>query len=817
MNRKVTGIVIVSILLSGAFFSFVKSGDEIKSMEVMLKAGDYKIYSEDNYAQIIMKGYGYVLSPGYPQLPSKTFLFALPPGGKVISIDVISISSENISGEYKIKPSPPFSNGVKYVGDDDTDIYKSKSPYPSKPYEYLGMGQLRKYRFAMIRFYPFSYIPAEEKLVFHSSIKFKINYKIGDISYELLADDVMEDFASTIIDNYKDIHYLYEVGEGPNQEKYDYVIITTDSLKNSVEPLKKWRENLGCSVKVVTVSWIYSNYDGEDNPEKIRNFLVDKYAEWGIKYVLIVGSTSRVPMRNCYPSASEKTPTDYYYADLTGNWDSNGDGKYGEYGSDAIDLYPEVYVGRIPVDDALTVEKICEKTINYERSREGWKYKAMLIGAISNFAREKTGWGKTDGASLMEALKPILSGKNYEFFRMYEKEGISPSSYSCEDSLTHENVLKYLPDGYGILNWWAHGSATDAWRKVWSHDDGDFIPEDSEIDWKIFIQSSDKSKLNDEKPCIVFSCACNNAYPENGNNLGKSMMEHGAVVFVGATRTSWYTVGWKNPKDGGNAAIDYYFFKNLIKENKDCGEALFASKIYYHNNFFWWGWKSSQNMYVFCLYGDPALKTELENYPPDPPSNPYPSDGAFNVDNNITLRWESRDPEGKNVVYDVYLGTTEDLNEKNLIVTGLQENSFNVSLEKNTHYFWKIVAKDEEGLKSEGETWDFYTIDTQPPEVNIMAPQPGYIYLFGKEYKGIFKNLSIVIGKITVNVDAHDNFGVEKVEFYVDDALKFTDDSAPYYWVWDETVFMSHTLKIIAYGISGDKTIETVKTWIVNL
>ena len=50
-------------------------------------------------------------------------------------------------------------------------------------------------------------------------------------------------------------------------------------------------------------------------------------------------------------------PTDLYYGGLDGTWDSDGDGIYGEADEDTdVDLMPEVFVGRIPVQTASQAE-----------------------------------------------------------------------------------------------------------------------------------------------------------------------------------------------------------------------------------------------------------------------------------------------------------------------------------------------------------------------------------------------------------------------------------------------------------------------------
>jgi len=161
-----------------------------------------------------------------------------------------------------------------------------------------------------------------------------------------------------------------------------------------------------------------------------------------------------------------------------------------------------------------------------------------------------------------------------------------------------------------MVNWWAHGSKTAAYRKYWSSDDGDEVPENSEgeFTWKSMISTGDCSSLNNNYPSIIFACSCNNGWPES-TNLGKSMIQRGSAGIVASSRVSWYTVGWEHQNHGGNASMNYYFFYYLINHDDKVGDALYNAKVYYSTHFMYssWGYVTWQNMFDFNLYGDPSL------------------------------------------------------------------------------------------------------------------------------------------------------------------------------------------------------------------
>jgi len=602
------------------------------SLIITLQAGKYSINNlENEYTEILMEEYGSLISPGEPTLPSKLFSIGLPPGGKALSIELINIESEDIPGVYHIKPGLPIND--KQNNEINTETYNSNKPYPANTFEYLGMSQMRKYSLAMIRFSPITYYPADGKLVLHKSIMLRINYEIvEEISAVLRADTAIDDVASKIIFNYDSIAKYYTPSQ-PIRQTYDYVIITTSPVVSSLTTFMNWKINLGYKVNISTITWIQTNYPAVDAQASIRSFLASNYASWGIKYVLIVGTYASIPMRMCYPDPTNHNPdgihdipTDYYYADLTGNWDSDGDGFYGERGQDNIDFVPEVFVGRIPTDGPTAVSSIALKIQQFEQTAyTGWKRNAMLLGAIYNYANENnSGNPRLDGAEVMEQCKNnLLSG--FSITTMYEKQGFGQCSYPCTFPLNNTNVKSQWGSatGWGIVNWAAHGLATSASRTVWNTDDGDGIPEyNGEIIWPIMIQSSDNGVLNNNKPPIVFAASCFVSQAEIPGNLGMSLLVNGASAFVGATRVSYASQGWMQPSHGGHGTICYDFTDRIANKNEDCGHALYNAKQYVYNSYPWNLWQDNANMYNFNLYGDPSMGINTAPVAQAPPTGP---------------------------------------------------------------------------------------------------------------------------------------------------------------------------------------------------
>ena len=92
------------------------------------------------------------------------------------------------------------------------------------------------------------------------------------------------------------------------------------------------------------------------------------------------------------------------------------------------------------------------------------------------------------------------------------------------------------------------------------------------------------------------------------------------------------------------------------------------------------------------------------------------------------------------------------------------------------------------------------------PKVQIEKPIYSKSYLFGIQFKKIFKKLPLqtatarIFGPLTIKVTAENT---NEVEFYIDDILQYTDDEAPFEWDLDTTPGL-HTLETRASNGSNE-------------
>jgi len=105
--------------------------------------------------------------------------------------------------------------------------------------------------------------------------------------------------------------------------------------------------------------------------------------------------------------------------------------------------------------------------------------------------------------------------------------------------------------------------------------------------------------------------------------------------------------------------------------------------------------------------------TTRTNDAPYEPSDPSPADGSIDNEINVVLSWTGGDPDGDDVTYDIYFGTSSPPTK---IVSNQSGTSYDPGLlEFDTTYYWQIVAWDIFEYSTAGEIWSFSTEENQPP------------------------------------------------------------------------------------------------------
>jgi len=93
---------------------------------------------------------------------------------------------------------------------------------------------------------------------------------------------------------------------------------------------------------------------------------------------------------------------------------------------------------------------------------------------------------------------------------------------------------------------------------------------------------------------------------------------------------------------------------------------------------------------------------------------------------------------------------------------------------------------------------DVYMNHSESLYVDIVKPSNN-VYFMDNELMSF--SYPLIIGGITIMVDVSDN--IDKVEFYIDNNLRYTDNNPPFSWFWSEQSFGIHNIKVLGYNQSG--------------
>jgi len=454
--KKVIAGIIILLVISSSIFTFIwlnmkenvnKKDGKIQDLSAL---GIKSITREYNFSDPVLSEYGdytcvyvdeadfYHISDGQPVLPVKINTYEFPFGTKIIGVDYEYSTPETIALSKKLS----FGSCSTLTGENEA-IYKSNKTFPVSFVSYHtggGLSNDEHKTFLNVRVYPILYKPSEEKIEFVKQVEVKVNYKEPD-------EPVLED-----------------------KNEYELLIITISDFKKSLQPLVEYKEKQGIKTQLVTLKEIQDS-NGRDTQEQIKYYIKDAIENWGIKYVLLVGGIKgqstkwNLPVRYSHVLVSEgkqevQEPefiSDLYFADIydsEGNfssWDTNNNDIFAEWdGStqvDEMDLYPDVYLGRLPCRDKREVRIIVDKIISYEKNKadENWFNRMILVSGDHWADPEHI----SEGVLIMEEASEIMS--DFTPVKLYATE---------KNKLLVRDINKAINKGAGFAYFSGHGSAT---------------------------------------------------------------------------------------------------------------------------------------------------------------------------------------------------------------------------------------------------------------------------------------------------------------------------------------------------------------------
>jgi hypothetical protein len=603
MKRIVPIIVIAIMVLSGLGAATVSQKTHTSMEKTQTISFSYPtIQSKEGYALVsTQNANAWLYKAGAPMLPASVTTYTFPFGTKIRSVDVTFSEPEEISLGQKIAETP---SPISIVGDTTLTYTQDERPlgefYPEALYEYhLGAG-----------------ISGEDHVLFLTIRCFPLQYK-ADENTILYRDNAQIS-----------IRYDLPAPEPAATENFTLVIIAPEKFASALDPLVTHKVSKGITTKLVVLSEIcdsvYFPEQGRDCAEVVKYFIKNAFEQWGTRYVLLVGGRYAgimnekwwVPVRYSHLNDGANWEggylSDLYFADLydsEGNfssWDPNNNSVFAEWAGttkEIIDMYPDLYVGRLACKSASEVKTVVNKIITYETTAYGatWFKRMVVVGGDSApIAGDPYYEGEEENKLALQYLS------DFNGVRLWTSNG---------NFTGPQDIIDGISAGCGFLFFDGHGNPSS-----WSTH-----PPNNESAWINGLKVKNMTKLTNGEQLPVTVCGgCHNGqFNTSLMNLIKGVIKEGTEYFNWTFwLREWIPECWAwrliSVKNGGSIATMAYTGLDWFAEGDynndsipDCCQFLSG----YTNTQFFKNY-GVNNMTILGQAHTQALIDYLDAYPP---------------------------------------------------------------------------------------------------------------------------------------------------------------------------------------------------------
>ncbi len=510
MKKSLVGIIVAVVIISGygALATSLINQDSAEKTDTIVFSSVQLSEDQDSITVDLSEATSYLSTQGSYVVPVVTRVYTFPFMTKIK--DVVVSFSETL----EIPVSKPLKVAPKAIADNaEEPMDESLQPaslniYPEQTYRYhLAAGRQNEniVMFLAVHLYPVQYLPSESILRCSENAEITITYELPETR-------------STV--------YL---------DEFELVIIAPGKFADALQPLVTHKIDMGMTTKLVTrddiCNSIYFPAEGRDCAEEMKYFIKNAVDQWATKYVLLVGGRNGgvqqekwwVPVRySLLDDGGEGSYlTDLYFADIydsAGNfssWDSNNNGVFGEWTNtqrDILDMYPDVYVGRLACTNILQVKTMVKKIITYETTAYGSDWFKKFVG-IAGDTYPASGDPYYEGELATNASFMQLESLGFEASMVWTSNGRFTGP---------ESVIEEFSTGSGFVHFSGHGNPA-SWSTHPPRNDS----------WVNGLKVTDMSKLkNGEEQPVVIVGGCHNAqFNTSLMNIIKGVLENGLDYF----------------------------------------------------------------------------------------------------------------------------------------------------------------------------------------------------------------------------------------------------------------------------------------------
>ncbi|MCF7920307.1 MAG: T9SS type A sorting domain-containing protein [Candidatus Cloacimonetes bacterium] len=417
------------------------------------------------YSEVIFENCLNIGKEGDPALPQLAASILLEAGTAAENVEVLSIAYYEDVRTLRLlpagKPVPLSKMDDQPYERWESEIYSRQSNYPATRTSEPNTGFLCGHPLASFLVCPVEYTPLTGETRFLESITLKIKTAVD--SKATAAESLLRHNnkiavrLTNLVDNISALDYYSET-PASRPEEYDILLITSEELLPHFAEYIQYKESCGYSVAALTTADIITQYPADDEQEAIRNAIIDYYENQNTSYVILGGDSDPenaaqdvIPHRGFYVNCGETDydiPADMYYACLDGTWNDDNDNMWGE--SNEADLYAEVAVGRICVDNAAEIEQQTHKLMMYGSNPVEENLEEFLM--IGEYL-----WPGTYGGQYMNE---VAEGGNHNG---YTTEGFSDNItvntlYEMDYNWSSNDLYNALNAGVNMVHHLGHGN-----------------------------------------------------------------------------------------------------------------------------------------------------------------------------------------------------------------------------------------------------------------------------------------------------------------------------------------------------------------------
>lgn len=361
------------------------------------------------YSFLHIDGFGKKGIPGQPALPMHNDLILIPENA-VAEITVVDAQFIEYTG-YMLHPALEPALDVEGAPEPafkiDEKVYNNNQFYPDNIVQITETQKIRGMDIAITQIRPVQFNPVTQTIRVYSKIKYRIDFKGSNKSFDIIASQYSDHFTKTyrrILLNGSNIPEGIK-SFNPDDPSKNYIILTHDNYLDAADSLAKWKQQMGYSVEIISGSnW---------TDVQVYTEILQRYYTWIPRpdYFVILGDHQDVPaiMINGHP-------TDLYYACMDGS----------------ADYFPDIAHGRISVSTQSEAMDVVLKIINYERSplNDPAFYSNALVCA--QFQDDDTnGYADRRFAHTAEDVRNYLLGQSYNVNRIYYTSGnANPTNFN---------------------------------------------------------------------------------------------------------------------------------------------------------------------------------------------------------------------------------------------------------------------------------------------------------------------------------------------------------------------------------------------------